>query len=49
MALRARISHLYAAGLLTVYALFLPLGGYARMMEASTTPFCCSRSATFSR
>lgn len=33
MALRARLSRLYAAALITLYALFLPLGGYARMME----------------
>lgn len=33
MTLRARISCLYAISLLTLYALFLPLGGYARMME----------------
>ena len=39
MALRARISYLYAAGLLTVYALFLPLGGYARMMEGKYHAF----------
>ena len=33
MALCRRISDLYALALLTVYALFLPLGGYERMME----------------
>ena len=33
MALCRRISYLYAFALLTVYALFLPLGGYERMME----------------
>lgn len=49
MALCRRISDLYALALLTVYALFLPLGGYERMMEASTAPSCCSRWATSSR
>ncbi len=33
MPLCSRISYLYALALLTVYALFLPLGGYERMME----------------
>lgn len=31
--LRARLSHGYALALLTLYALYLPIGGYARMME----------------
>jgi len=39
MALRARISYLYAVCLLTAYALFLPLGGYARMMEGKYHAF----------
>ena len=39
MALRRRISYLYALALLTVYALFLPLGGYERMMEGKYRAF----------
>lgn len=39
MTLPARISYLYAVCLLTVYALFLPLGGYARMMEGKFHAF----------
>ena len=31
--LRARLSYGYALALLTLYALYLPIGGYARMME----------------
>jgi len=34
-----RISYLYALALLTVYALFLPLGGYERMMEGKYRAF----------
>ena len=39
MALCRRISYLYALALLTVYALFLPLGGYERMMEGKYRAF----------
>lgn len=39
MALCRRISDLYALALLTVYALFLPLGGYERMMEGKYRAF----------
>ena len=39
MALRTRISYLYAFCLLTAYALFLPLGGYERMMEGKYHAF----------
>lgn len=39
MTLPACISYLYAVCLLTVYALFLPLGGYARMMEGKFHAF----------
>ena len=49
MALCRRISYLYALALLTVYALFLPLGGYERIWRANTAPSCCSRWATSSR
>ena len=38
-ALCRRISYLYALALLTVYALFLPLGGYERMMEGKYRAF----------
>ena len=31
--LRQRVSYAYALALVTLYLLFLPLGGYARMME----------------
>ena len=39
MALCRRISYLYALALRTVYALFLPLGGYERMMEGKYRAF----------
>ena len=39
MALCRRVSYLYALALLTVYALFLPLGGYERMMEGKYRAF----------
>ena len=39
MALCRRISYLYALALLTIYALFLPLGGYERMMEGKYRAF----------
>ena len=48
MALCRRISYLYALALLTVYALFLPLGGYERMMEGKYRAFLL-RWATSSR
>ena len=38
-ALAGRVSYLYACALLTVFYLFLPYGGYARMMEGKYVCF----------